>query len=106
MEGALKQAESEVNTSAPFMVDEATRLERASVDGNRISYHYTLIQYSADEIDFNATQGTLKSRVRSAVCTSDEMKAFREHRVDMEYIYSDKNGVRISSFVINAGECS
>lgn len=106
IEEALKEAEGSVNSQAPIMVDEVTRLDKAAVDEKTISYHYSFVGYSKADINPIAIQTTLKESVNSSICLAPQMEAFRRFGVDMEYIYFDDSGEYVSSFVINAGGCS
>lgn len=67
-------AAEQINQSAPTMVDEETRLDKASVGpGALLTYHYTLPNFASEDLDANFID-TVFAHTKEFVCTTKEMK--------------------------------
>ncbi len=71
----FEQAANQYNQKLPMMVDQDTRLDKATVGpGPRIVYHHTFPKYSSRDIDANWLQTNLRPEVSRKVCSSADMK--------------------------------
>jgi uncharacterized RDD family membrane protein YckC len=102
----LAIAVQQINDQGPTMLDENTRLDRASVGpGLRITYHHTLLHYSSQEIDAGALRDNL-SAIRNRVCSNKDMAPNLKHGATYVYSYSGNDGVRITSLDVRQSDCS
>lgn len=98
-------AAEQINQSAPTMVDEETRLDKASVGpGALLTYHYTLPNFVSDDLDANFIN-TVFAHTKEFVCTTKEMKPAMQYGGAYGYSYSSYDGVHIGEFIIDRDTC-
>jgi len=89
----LMKTASEMNELCPVMIDSETRLDNAiALPAKTFQYNYTLVSTEKDSVDIVVMKDILEPRIRTFVCTSPDMKTFRDNKVTVNYYYSDKNG--------------
>lgn len=99
-------AAKQINDSAPTMVDEETRMDRASVGpGALLTYHYTFPNYSSRDIESALIQTNVFPSVKKGVCSSKEMKPSLQYGGKYTYSYSGNDGVLIGEFTIDRHDC-
>lgn len=99
-------AAKQINDSAPTMVDEETRMDRASVGpGALLTYHYTFPNYSSRDIESALIQTNVFPSVKRGVCSSKEMKPSLQYGGKYTYSYSGNDGVLIGEFTIDRHDC-
>jgi uncharacterized RDD family membrane protein YckC len=108
---ALHIAALEINASAPKMVSSDTRFDGVQVEpGPTFRYNYTFTDLSLQTLDASKFMASLNSSLHQKfskdLCTSPEMKFFRDARVTLKYSYADKYGKLIGAIVVTTGECA
>lgn len=89
-----------------MMVDEETRMDRASVGpGILMTYHYTFPNFSSKDVDVEMMTASVFPIIRDGVCNSAEMKPSLQYGGKYAYSYSGNNGVPIMTFVIGKNDC-
>jgi len=101
----LMEAASELNSTAPTMVDSETRLDSATASNNTFIYKYTLINYQKEDLDIEQVRNTIFPGIARGVCTTPELQVFREHGTTMKYNYYDLDGDFILSMEKDTKEC-
>lgn len=102
----FRQAANQINENAPIMVDEETRMDKATVGpGAVFTYHYTFPNYSADQLDKGFILNDLRKNVTANVCNSKEMEGSLKLGGRYVYSYSGANGIHIAEFGISGGNC-
>ena len=105
VEGFTKAA-NQYNQRLPMMVDQDTRLDKATVGpGPRAVYHHTFPKYTSRDIDANWLQTNLRSEVMRKVCASADMKKSLQYGGIYVYAYSGSDGVEITRFEIDRNDC-
>ncbi len=99
----LSEMATELNESAPVMLDQFTRFEEASVSSDNVfRYHYTVLHtHNPDSLLENRLQ-SLRENILTLLSTNADLRIFRENDVTMEYIYSDEDHRNIRTIRINA----
>lgn len=97
----LAQMASELNKSAPVMLDAYTRFDQAIVtDNNHFRYHYTVLNTeNPDSLLSERLQG-LTDNIRTMFSTNTDLAIFRENSVVLEYIYNDEKQQMLRSITI------
>ncbi|KEI71305.1 hypothetical protein [Endozoicomonas elysicola] len=99
-------AAQQLNAMTPLMVDEETRMEKATVGpGALMTYHYTFPNFTAKDIDINIMRAGVFPIIRDGVCDSAEMKPSLQYGGKYAYSYSGNDGVHIMKFVITRSDC-
>ena len=102
----FEKAAKEVNRTAPIMVDNSTRLDKATVGpGAKATYHYTFPGYSSKELDSKWLVGKLRPGVLKNVCSNEKMKPSLEYGGLYVFSYSGNDGIEIVSFQISSDDC-
>jgi hypothetical protein len=103
----LAIAVQQINERGPTLLDENTRLDRASVGpGSRVTYYFSLPHYSSQEIDASLFRDNYYPEVRKRVCANKDMAPSLRHGATYVYSYSGNNGVTITSFEVRQSDCS
>ncbi|WP_026474535.1 hypothetical protein [Alkaliflexus imshenetskii] len=99
---ALVEVAEELNRICPFMVDDETRLDNATVlPGKVFQYGYTLVNFERDSIDVDVFVSHMQPVILNNVKTNPELKTFREQNVTIIYQYNDKNGEHIAKITVS-----
>jgi hypothetical protein len=99
-------AATQINQKLPMMLDEDTRLDKATVGpGTRVVYHNTFPKYTSKDIDANWLRTNLKPEVMQKICTSGDMKKSLQLGGIYVYAYSGNDGIEIARFEIDRNDC-
>ena len=105
VEAALRQAEVQINSTAPKMVDAETRLDGATAGpGRRLKYGYTVVRYKASEIDMNSWRNQVAPDIKRNVRNAEGMRYLFEIGTTVTYRYSGSDGVFVDEIVVTPGE--
>lgn len=100
-EGLVKVAD-QINKMMPMAVDSETRCDSVVPGPNRtISYRYTLVKRSKDELYPDKLVAYMRPRLVTNYKTLEPMKSLRDSGVVLEYRYFDKDGVYITSITVD-----
>jgi hypothetical protein len=98
-----------IQASAEFMpmtLDEDTRLDRITRQGQQLHYAITLTRVAKGELDFEALGRDLREQERARLCVSPHLQAILEARGQIVYEYSTLAGERLIRFDFWPGTCS
>ena len=102
----FEKAAKQVNATTPTMVDEDTRMDKATVGpGARVNYHYTFPKYSSMDVDSGWIISNLRPVVKSNVCANKKMKPSLQYGGVYSFSYSGSDGVHIASFQVDRNDC-
>jgi hypothetical protein len=109
-EAIVRVGVAAVNATAPTMVDEETRFDGAeALPGLTVQYDFTLLTEAADNVDqayTEAFEGEMRKSVKNIICTSDEIKPFREIGTTLRYRFSNRYGGLVGLISISPSECT
>ena len=105
LDSVLIKAASKINANLPMMVDSETRLDSTIGINKEFRYNYTLINYSANEIDPKAIVDAMQDKLINNVCTSKDMAIFVKNSIPVTYAYFGKNGKEIAVITISPSQC-
>jgi len=98
---ALVQTSSDMNAKLPMQVDQYTRLDStAPGPGQRFTYLYTISGLPAGVAPSEAA-AALRPSIVNSYKTSPQMATFREHNVEMHYVYRDAAGNHVAEIVVS-----
>lgn len=101
----LMEAASELNAQLPVMVDKGTRLDNTVGVNNKFKYNYTMISMNASDIDKTVFQNEFSTTIKNRACTREDMQAFFENGITVEFIYSGKEGKNIGMIAVSPSDC-
>jgi hypothetical protein len=92
----LSSCADTANKDFPKMIDSETRLDKTMALPNKIfQYHFTLINYSKDEINPEELKNNIQASILNNLKTNSVFDDFRNYKVTIEYLYHDKNNNEI-----------
>lgn len=101
----LMQAASELNVNLPMTIDEETILFATSGFKNKFMYSYQLPNYEKDNLDVNAFVDSMLPNINNFVCSTEDMKAFRDMEIIISYSYYDTNKKQITVIDVDTKKC-
>jgi len=107
-EDILSKAVAEANKELPMMIDAATRLDRASTNGNVLRYHYTLLQRPAPGETLEQLQAgvpALAEAARKKVCADGSLRPLLGIGIAMTYTYVTTTGAQAFEFTVWPQDC-
>ncbi len=99
----LQQAADAVNQQAPMMIDQHTRLDGADAGMQSLTYKYTLVNYTAEQMDGEKFTQGLRPALLESGC--DALKPLLSQGVRVHYSYRGKNASEIASVTLTAADC-
>lgn len=104
-EQVLAKISREMNATLPRQVDEQTRIDTTiSGPGRRLTYVYTFLGVSAEDIDWNALTATLRPSIVNGYKTSPDMAELRAKGVELRYRYRDMAGKHIGEITVSPSD--
>jgi len=101
----LTDAVIQINSNAPQVLDEETRLDSAAIFRNFIIYNNTMVNYEANQLDVKAFDPIIKKVVIGCLCANKGLESFIDLGVIMVYRYHGKNGQFISEHSKDMATC-
>ena len=99
---ALVEVAKQLNTTLPMQIDKDTRMDSTIAGpGNRLTYLYTLINFSSNELDQTEFTTIMRPQLVNGYKTNPDMAFFRQNKVELHYHYRDKNGNTIATIIIS-----
>lgn len=97
----LEQIAENISENCPQMIDNETRLDKVDFKlPDTLTYHYALINLSAQNVDTTEFRRALFPGILSHIRVSSEMKKLRDNNIVICYAYKDKNNRPIYTFKI------
>jgi len=95
----------DINKQCPIMVDEATRLDATVAAGDVLIYKYTLVSTAVADMDTSYFHSEVERRTTESYCSMDNMRQMLNDGVKCRYLYFDRNGTFVTSFLISSQTC-
>lgn len=100
-EQALWLNANEVNKTCPIQVDDATRLDNATVYPNNVyQYNYTLFNLNRTDINSEMATKSIEPKIIASIKKDPEFQIFRKAQTTINYNYKDRNGQFVFKIVI------
>lgn len=101
----LTEMAMELNTSAPVMLDQHTRFDKAEVTKENVfQYYYSVINTDDPDGLVESSLHSLKENMSEAFGTNPDLRIFKENNVIIQYIYNDINHRTIKSITITPND--
>lgn len=94
-----------INSQLPAEVDAETQLIKTSTDGNRLIYHYVLVNYTTETLSTDDASKVLQPLVIQQSCTSPNLRPILDQGGDLSYIYKGSDAVEIAKFDVDITAC-
>lgn len=97
----LEEMAVNLNESAPVMLDQFTRFEKASVTSDNVfRYSYTVLNTTNPDSLVQRGLQALRENIGREFSLNPDLRIFKENKVTIEYIYNDEKGNTIRSLSI------
>lgn len=97
----LAEMADTLSQSLPMMANATTRMDALVAAPNKtLIYSYTLLDVSVDDMDVGAFEREKRPAVQNGVKTTESLQLFRDHGVTFKYLYRDRDGKEITTFII------
>ena len=97
----LVETSKQINATLPIQLDSETRLDTTMAGpGNRLTYLYTLVNLSGENLD-EAIVESLKQQLVNNYKTEPSMGAFRSNQVELHYRYRYRDGNTAATIVVS-----
>ena len=87
------------NEGLPRMVDEVTRLDKATVSGHEVTNHYTLVQPPVKN------QAELQSMLTKRLCADVPWREGLDGGARVHSIYTGLDGKNVFDFTVTSADC-
>ena len=101
----LTAAAKLVNSTAPQMLDEETRLDSVATFSNYIIYNNTMVNYSASDFEVAEFERQIQTIVIDNLCGNAALAEFIQRGVVMVYRYHGKEGNYIAELAKDMSTC-
>ncbi len=101
----LNEMATELNESAPVMLNPYIRLEGASVSPDNVfQYRYTVLNTDNPDSLVQSGLSLLRETIRSEYESNPRLRVFKENNVVVEYVYANEENLTIHSLRVNPEE--
>ena len=102
----LTQVSSMMNTTLPMMVEEGVQLDSSYAGpGKTLNYNYTMLDYSASQIDGKMFANTIRHDLTNTICTTPETQIFPNNGVLLNFNYYDRDRSLITRVEVAPTDC-
>lgn len=106
VEEVLAKLSENTNKQLPRTIDRNTRVDTTEVaPGRRMTYHYTITNARADDVDVEKFYQSQSPNLRNSVCTDPAMQVFLKNGVTFSYSYRGIDGSYITKIEITPSDC-
>jgi hypothetical protein len=101
----LASQANNTNKNCPYPVTQDSRLDSVHAPGGKkFEYHFTLNTFDRKNVDLDSMEDAGKIRIIENLKRNPEMKLFIDNKVDLLYLYKDKDGKKLFDIKLNAAK--
>lgn len=102
----LKMTANMMNSNLPMMLDEGTQWDSSYAGpGKMLTYNYTLVNYSASQIDGSMFANSIRSTLADTICTTPATQIFPDNGVMLNFHYYDNTRNLIARVNVAPSDC-
>jgi hypothetical protein len=101
----LLERSGQLNRDLPKLLDRQTRFEQAEVSNYGMRFVYSLVGVDRYQHDVESVREQLEPAMRSAFCSSDSLRYYRENADFLEIRYLDRNEAKLFELRFTADDC-
>ena len=102
----LTQVSNMMNSTLPMIVEEGVRWDSSYAGpGKTLSYNYTMLDYSASEIDGKMLANTIRPDLTDTICTTPETQLFPNNGVLLNFNYYGRDRNLITRIEVAPDDC-
>ena len=105
-EDFLTQISNMMNSTLPMVVEDGVRWDSSYAGpGKTLSYNYTMLDYTASQIDGTVFANTIRHDLTDTICTTPETKLFPDNGVLLNFNYYDRERSLITRVKVAPDDC-
>ena len=102
----LTQISEMMNSTLPMMIEENVQWDSSHVGpGKTLNYNYTMLDYSASQLDPKMFVDSIRHHLKYTVCTAPETRMFPTNGVLLNFNYYDRDGRLITTVEVAPNDC-
>ncbi len=102
----LTQVSKMMNSTLPMVVEEGVQWDSSYVGpGKTLNYNYTMLDYSASEIDGKMLANTIRPDLKTTICTTTETQLFPNNGVLLNFNYYGRDRNLITRVEVAPDDC-
>ena len=99
----LTEMASNLNESAPVMLDDFTRFNNATVTSDNVfQYNYTVLNTQNPDSLIKEVESSLIKNIKLEFNTNPQLIFFKENNISIDYVYNDENNQVIRRIQIDS----
>lgn len=99
----LTEMASNLNESAPVMLDDFTRFDKATVTNDNVfQYNYTVLNTQNPDSLIKEVESSLIKNIKLEFNTNPQLLFFKENNISIDYVYNDENSKIIRRIQIDS----
>ena len=99
----LTEMASNLNESAPVMLDDFTRFNNATVTSDNVfQYNYTVLNTQNPDSLIKEVESSLIKNIKLEFDTNPQLLFFKENNISIDYVYNDENNQVIRRIQIDS----
>ena len=99
----LTEMASNLNESAPVMLDDFTRFDKATVTNDNVfQYNYTVLNTQNPDSLIKEVENSLIKNIKLEFNTNPQLLFFKENNISIDYVYNDENNQVIRRIQIDS----
>ena len=105
-EDFLTQISNMMNSTLPMIVEEGVQWDSSYAGpGKILNYNYTMLDYSASEIDGEMFANTIRHDLTNTICTTPETQLFPNNGVLLNFNYYGRDRSLITRVEVAPSDC-
>ena len=101
----LKITADTLNKTLPSMVDEELRLDKVTAKDRKMTFHYTLVNFTNVSMPSNKLKSLMYDDMKNQVCADKDTIMLLKQGMTLDYNYNGKDKKLITVFAFDAKTC-
>ncbi|WP_348765743.1 hypothetical protein [uncultured Salinisphaera sp.] len=101
----LDKVSEQINVDLPSQVDESTRLESTTVNGDMLQFHYTLMPPLSDTLDADNFMARYGDGIQQIICEKGRLRRMLQNDFRVAYQYRLADGSELGTIKVERADC-
>ncbi|MBS64607.1 hypothetical protein [Salinisphaera sp.] len=101
----LDKVSAQINADLPSQVDQSTRLESTTVDGDMLQFNYTLMPPLSDTLDADNFMARYGDGIRQIICEKGRLRRMLQEDYRVAYQYRQTDGTALGTVEVERADC-
>ncbi|MES1945816.1 hypothetical protein C84B14_00665 [Salinisphaera sp. C84B14] len=101
----LDKVSEQINVDLPSQVDESTRLESTTVNGDMLQFNYTLMPPLSDTLDADNFMARYGDGIQQIICEKGRLRRMLQNDFRVAYQYRLADGSELGTIKVERADC-